>query len=83
MTRALSPHPRATVTIAHADWMALATAIERPWPPEAVRIDLDFREQLSDADRAVFGRSTCMNRWGWTEKRVRTAFEGRGPTARR
>jgi hypothetical protein len=83
MTRRLSPHARAAVTVTHAEWMEVAAALVKPWPPEAVRIDLDFREQLHESDQRLLGRGSCMERWGWTESTVRRAFEGRGPSARR
>lgn len=83
MNRRIGPYEWVNVTITHAEWIAISAAIAKPWPPEAVRIDLDIREQLDQWDRGALGRGTCMERWGWTESRVRRAFEGIGPSARR
>lgn len=83
MNRRIGPYVWVNVTITHAEWLAISAAIAKPWPPEAVRIDLDMREQLDQCDRDALGRSTCMERWGWSQKQVRSAFEGHGPAARR
>jgi len=83
MNRRIDPQERVNVAITHAEWIAISERIAKPWPPEAVRVDLDIREQLPIHDSALLGRTACMERWGWTEKRVRRAFEGGGPSVRR
>lgn len=83
MHRRIDPREWVNVSVTHAEWIAISAGLAKPWPPEAVRIDLDIREQLPDCDRYLLGRGTCMERWGWTESRVRRAFEGVGPSARR
>jgi len=83
MSRQIYPDERVALPVSHADWLNITEALTKPWPAAAVRVDLDFRDQLDDSERALLGRGTCAARWGWTESCVRRAFEGRGPSARR
>lgn len=83
MHQHINPQARFFVLVSIDEWLAIADCLAKPWPPEAVRMELAICAALPSKNDKLFGRTACMARWGWTQKQVRSAFEGHGPAARR
>ena len=56
-------------------WPEIANHLPRPWPQEAVYMDLRWWEDQAAQGRAKRpGRAALCQRWGWNEKRARLAM---------
>ena len=56
-------------------WAGIAESIQKPWPVEAVHMDLRWWASLELTGEATRpGRPRLMARWGWAERRTRTVI---------
>jgi len=56
-------------------WPMIADGLAKPWPREAVLMDLRWWEgQEKQGTATMPGRPKLCERWGWTEKRARLAM---------
>ena len=57
-------------------WPEIADQLPRPWPKEAVYMDLRWWQDQEAQNRARRpGRPALCQRWGWKEKRARLAMK--------
>ena len=57
-------------------WVEIANTIPRPWPREAVYMDLRWWDDQEAQGRAKRpGRAALCQRWGWTDRTARNAMK--------
>lgn len=69
-----------TVEVSLEDWQEITDALQRtgvPWPHAAVKLDLTFLHiHVKEGIRTrLLGRPSLMQRWHWSELRVRRVIE--------